>query len=493
VPIDRIQGVKLTQPLLWKPFGWQRIDVDVLGYASGDGENNSSGATSVLLPVATAGDVALALSRVLPGIALDRIELHPSPRRARWLSWFDFWTLRYGWDERMLVTQRGWMIIERNIVPHAKTQSVRIEQGPMQRRLRLADVHVDTPRGPVNAVAHQLDEVVARELALSQLDRARAARAAARDQVPVAELAEREDQTGESEVLARFGIDERALLGSGGESRVFALDDAHVLRLYRRNHEGPQSTAQQLRALYDVWSGTPIGIEVPRILDAGELAGRFFTVDRRMSGRNYSEWLAEAPPEERRSSLTSYLDATAALTRLPVPVPGFARLVGPGAPQQFGSLVELLSFQMGQAIAHSQRRLEADLPHVAEVWDQLHRDLSARQCRPALVHGDLCPPNAYVSRGPAGVVVTGVGDFSPHTLAADPLLDLAGAVGFLELESYPGAVEDALWLGALAVQRWGPEMAHWIAVYRRYYAFYYSASYDYDPQLYAWCLRQLNA
>ena len=47
---------------------------------------------------------------------------------------------------------------------------MRIEQGPLQRLLRLADVHVHTPRGPVNAVAHQLDERPARELALSQLD-----------------------------------------------------------------------------------------------------------------------------------------------------------------------------------------------------------------------------------------------------------------------------------------------------------------------------------
>ena len=56
-----------------------------------------------------------------------------------------------------MITENGWMTHERNIVPHAKTQSVRIEQGPLQRRLGLADVHVDTPKGPVNAVAHQLD------------------------------------------------------------------------------------------------------------------------------------------------------------------------------------------------------------------------------------------------------------------------------------------------------------------------------------------------
>ncbi len=109
------------------------------------------------------------------------------------------------------------------------------------------------------------------------------------------------------------------------------------------------------------------------------------------------------------------------------------------------------------------------------------------------VHGDICPPNAYLSRGSGGGgVVSGIGDFSPHTLSADPMMDVAAAVGFLELESYPGAVEDAAWLGALAVQRLGGDTALWIDVYRRFYAFYFSSAFDHDPELYAWCLLQLN-
>ena len=29
VPVDRIQGVRLCQPVLWRPFGWWRVDVDI--------------------------------------------------------------------------------------------------------------------------------------------------------------------------------------------------------------------------------------------------------------------------------------------------------------------------------------------------------------------------------------------------------------------------------------------------------------------------------
>jgi putative membrane protein len=88
--------------------------------------------------------------------------------------------------------------------------------------------------------------------------------------------------------------------------------------------------------------------------------------------------------------------------------------------------------------------------------------------------------------------VTGVGDFSPHTLQADPLMDLTGAVAFLELEPYEAAVADSEWLLGVAVQRHGPEVARWIGVYRRWFGFYFSDTAGVEPRTYAWCLRQLD-
>jgi putative membrane protein len=491
VPINRVQGVKTSQSLLWRPLGWYRVDIDILGHADSDGENSESTASSVLLPVASLDEVQLALGRVLPGFDLDGIALYRSPKRARWLRWFDFWTLRYGWDDRTLITEHGWITHVRDTVPHAKTQSVRIEQGPLQRLLRLADVHIHTPRGPVNAVAHQLDNQIARELALSQLDRARAARVAERQHRAV-EMVGSDDLQGEAELLARFGTSRDDILGFGGESEVFALDHDRVLRIYRGRHEAPQHTAAQLRSLYESWRAVEIGIELPLITDTGEYNGRFYSVDQRFSGRNFSSWLQSADIARRRPALISFLDATECLQRLPSPVPGFSRLIGDGAPQQFGTLGELLSNMLLGPLQASRSRLERDVPAVGEVWNRLHGELAQRAVAPAVVHGDVCPPNAYISQAPNGPVVTGIGDFSPHTLNADPLMDVAGAVIFLELEPYADAPADAAWLEAVAVERHGRDIAHWIDVYRRYYGFYFSNAYAVDPTLYAWCLRQLS-
>ena len=491
VPINRVQGVKTSQSLLWKALGWYRVDIDILGHADSDGENTESTASSVLLPVAALDEVELALGRVLPGFDLDDVALHPAPKRARWLRWFDFWTLRYGWDDRTLITEHGWFTHVRDMVPHAKTQSVRIEQGPLQRLLRLADVHVHTPRGPVNAVAHQLDDQIARALAIDQLDRARDARAAERQHRAV-EMVRSDDHQGEAELLARFGTGRDHLLGSGGESEVFALDHDRVLRIYRSRHEAPLPTAAQLRSLYESWRAVDIGIELPLITDMGEYNGRSYSVDRRFSGRNFSSWLQSADSAQRRPALISFLDATERLQHLPSPVPGFARLIGDRAPQQFSTLGELLNDMLTGPLQTSRTRLDRDVPEVREMWNRLHGELAQRLVAPALVHGDVCPPNAYVSQGPNGPVVTGIGDFSPHTLNADPLLDVAGAVIFLELEPYADAPTDAAWLEAVAVERHGQDVSHWIDVYRRYYGFYFSNAYAVDPSLYAWCLRQLS-
>ena len=173
-------------------------------------------------------------------------------------------------------------------------------------------------------------------------------------------------------------------------------------------------------------------------------------------------------------------------------MPGFARLIGPDAPAEFASAAELARNMLLSPALSSRAQLARDLPNVAEVWERLQTDLNERQVSPVLVHGDICPPNAYLSFGPNGPVVTGLGDFSPHTVHGDSMMDLTGAVAFLELEPYRAAAEDAVWLETVAIERFGAETAHWIDVYRRFYGFYFSNAYEFDPALYGWCLRQLN-
>jgi len=176
LPIDRIQGIRIRQPLLWRRLDWHRVDVDVLGYGSADEGANRSDANSMLLPVATRAQLEAALAGCLPGIDTDAVPLTPVPRRARWLRWWDFWSIGYGVDDRIAVNTEGWLTRRKEIVPHGKTQSARLSQGPLQRRLGLASVHIDTTKGPVDWDVPHLDAESARDFVLDQMVRAHRAR-----------------------------------------------------------------------------------------------------------------------------------------------------------------------------------------------------------------------------------------------------------------------------------------------------------------------------
>jgi putative membrane protein len=177
VPPGRVQSLRLVEPLLWRRVGWARVEVNVAGY-SGGGEQAAQ-QTSILLPVAPR-PVALALvARVLPGVDIDAVPLEGVPERARWRLPIWWRALACGADGAVFVAKRGLLRRELDVIPHGKTQSVRLSQGPWQRRLRLATVHLDTTPGPVHVNAAHRDALEARLIVEAQAVRARAGRRAA--------------------------------------------------------------------------------------------------------------------------------------------------------------------------------------------------------------------------------------------------------------------------------------------------------------------------
>jgi putative membrane protein len=162
--------------LIWRLIGWSRVELDIAGVAGQkeDGDNEREGAQ--LLPVGERTEVAYVLSQILPGFDLAGIQMHVAPERAKWLRPIGWRYLTYGVDDQVMVTTRGWVSRRTSIVLHHKTQSVRMEQGPLQRRLGLANVHVDTPLGPTDAIALHRNEAEAAALVQAQADRAREAR-----------------------------------------------------------------------------------------------------------------------------------------------------------------------------------------------------------------------------------------------------------------------------------------------------------------------------
>ncbi len=176
VPPGRVQAVRIAQPLLWRRAGWYRVTLNVAG--SNHREREESGV--VLLPVAPYLVVRQLLTRVLPGVDIDAVALMPAPGAARLRSPLQQPRLACGTSEAVFVSRSGRLVRKVDVVPHARTQSVRVTQGPWQRALGLASMHVDSTPGPVRPAARQRVAADARAIAEAQVAHAAAARRASR-------------------------------------------------------------------------------------------------------------------------------------------------------------------------------------------------------------------------------------------------------------------------------------------------------------------------
>lgn len=192
VPPGRVQAVQITQGLLWRRADWWRVEVNVAGY--GTGNDGQQAAETVLLPVGTRDDALLALWLVLPDLgttdprALIEAGLAGrtgdqgyavAPRRSRWLDPIGWRRHGVAVSDRALLLRSGVLLRRLVVVPHERTQSLGLAQGPLERRLGLATFQVHSTPGPVTPRVDHLDARVAAGLLDEQATRARTARAGA--------------------------------------------------------------------------------------------------------------------------------------------------------------------------------------------------------------------------------------------------------------------------------------------------------------------------
>lgn len=173
-PFDRVQGFTIEQGLVWRHFGWWRVSMTVLGKGGATDDDDSS--TDVALAIGSWDEAMAVLNTVWPGINLHDIALNPVPERARWFLWGGRRVAGWALTDELAVSRRGWLGREFNVIDHARAQSVRLHQGPLDRKLNLASVDVALVDGPVHMRFSHLDPADARRVVDEQPALARAAR-----------------------------------------------------------------------------------------------------------------------------------------------------------------------------------------------------------------------------------------------------------------------------------------------------------------------------
>jgi len=177
----RVQAVRLVEPLVWRAFGWCRLEVDVAGPRQRRENRSESRRLRALVPVGTRAEAEKMLAELVSGAPVPS---RKPPRRARWKAPLQYHFLAWGGDDRYLVAARGRIRPTTTWIPLEKVQSVRWEQGPVQRRLSLASVRLDVAgRRTTGSVQDrdvtEADDVLRRLPALTRAARAGAPRARA--------------------------------------------------------------------------------------------------------------------------------------------------------------------------------------------------------------------------------------------------------------------------------------------------------------------------
>jgi putative membrane protein len=174
IPRGRIQAVRMIEPLLWQLFGWCRLEVDVAGQKPRGGQDRAATkAVRALLPVGTREEASLLLASVFGELPTKRLA---PPRRALLKNPLRFRRLSWAANERYAVTTSGRLWRTSDWVPLSKVQSFRLVEGPVQRALKLASVHLDTAGRNVHAIMRDRDRAEAEELMRVLPERCRRAR-----------------------------------------------------------------------------------------------------------------------------------------------------------------------------------------------------------------------------------------------------------------------------------------------------------------------------
>lgn len=170
----RVQAVRMVEPLLWRRLGWCRLEVDLAGSQRRKGESETTGRQlRTILPVGSRAVAAELLREIVPHAPEPT---RPAPRRALLKSPLRWRFLAWGRDDQVVVARTGRLRRVTVWLPLEKVQSFRRVEGPLQRRLQLASVHLDAAGRALHATLRDRDRAEADEALADLVDLARSAR-----------------------------------------------------------------------------------------------------------------------------------------------------------------------------------------------------------------------------------------------------------------------------------------------------------------------------
>ncbi len=288
-------------------------------------------------------------------------------------------------------------------------------------------------------------------------------------------------------VLRRFGLGEADRLGEGGQSIVYALGERQVLRLPRGSAFDVAEVRRQQEFLATIEGRLPFATPVIEHIDGSGS----HVIERRLPGRSMAAVLPALDPAERRAAWLHFLEGAEAISGIELPDRPFGQAIA-AAPMIAATWHAYLSGSLASFASRNRDTIAREIGDPPSLFAKAEALLGLVVPEPpkALVHGDYFPGNVLMTdRGDVSAVI----DFSAFTVVGDPVLDLACACIFLEMND-PATPEDIAFVNRLALERHGPAICGPFRFYRAYFAFFLADPAYADPpypHLYAWSLANL--
>lgn len=163
IPLHRIHGVEVHQPVLWRIPGWWYVQVSVAGYGA---EGSKGTGTTRVLPVGSRAQAMQLLELVGP---LDAPTLETvarpegmttptftSPPVAKWVSPVDLHQQAVTVLDKAVVVHRGRVARRVKIIHPSHIQELSLRRGPLQQLFGLCTVRFDLVPGPVSMAGEDL-------------------------------------------------------------------------------------------------------------------------------------------------------------------------------------------------------------------------------------------------------------------------------------------------------------------------------------------------
>ena len=264
-------------------------------------------------------------------------------------------------------------------------------------------------------------------------------------------------------ILEKCNVSAASFLGEGGEAWVYAIDDTTVVKIYKNNDLSKDLAAYKL--FYERCDFTAAALYPLKILDTGTIDNTLYSVVLRVPGIDAGKALEqERQIKNRENMLIEFYNAAKKIALLETNNPNeYSQLFIENTPHS-ESWEEYLDIMAGE-------KLDTMSP-LYNSTDTLHqfskRIKDLNYCAgPKLVHFDYFPTNTIAYDNKIHAVI----DFS-LAMYGDPLIDIAGAIGYLPLDNSATYEEYLLLLERMRLEY--PQNIGTLTTYLIFMAIYWS-------------------